>query len=65
MFGTVIASSTDSSGTGDDGVRELYEQYRAAESDAKRREIALEMGNLTDAATRKSMTHSNMNKTEQ
>lgn len=46
MFGTVMASSTDSSGTGDDEVRELYERYRAAESDAKRREIALEMGKL-------------------
>ena len=30
----------------DDEVRQLYERYRAAESDAERREIALEMGKL-------------------
>ena len=40
-----MASSTDSS-TADDEVRQLYERYQAAESDAERREIALEMGEL-------------------
>ena len=29
-----------------DEVRQLYERYQAAESDAERREIALEMGEL-------------------
>lgn len=29
-----------------DEVRQLYERYQAAESDAERREIALEMGKL-------------------
>jgi len=41
-----MASSTDSSSTVDEEVRQLYERYRAAESDAERREIALEMGTL-------------------
>jgi len=41
-----MASSTDSSAAGDDQVRQLYERYQAAESDAERREIALEMGKL-------------------
>ena len=41
-----MASSTDSSGGIDDEVRQLYERYQAAESDAERREIALEMGTL-------------------
>lgn len=40
-----MASSTDSS-TADDEARQLYERYQAAESDAERREIALEMGKL-------------------
>jgi hypothetical protein len=31
---------------GDDEVRQLYERYQAAESDAERRKIALEMGSL-------------------
>jgi len=30
----------------DDEVRQLYERYQAAESDAERREIVLEMGRL-------------------
>jgi hypothetical protein len=30
----------------DEEVRQLYERYQAAESDAKRREIALEIGKL-------------------
>lgn len=30
----------------DDEVRQLYERYQAAESDAERRKIALEMGAL-------------------
>jgi hypothetical protein len=30
----------------DEEVRQLYERYQAAESDAERREIALEMGKL-------------------
>jgi hypothetical protein len=41
-----MASSTDSSTPADDQVRELYERYQAAEDDAERREIALEMGEL-------------------
>jgi hypothetical protein len=41
-----MASSTDSSTAVDDEVRRLYERYQAAESDAERREIALEMGEL-------------------
>ena len=41
-----MASSTDSSTADDDEVRQLYERYQAAESDAERREIALEMGEL-------------------
>ena len=46
MFGRTMASSTDSSTTADDEVRQLYERYQAAESDAERREIALQMGKL-------------------
>ena len=41
-----MASSTDSSTAVDDEVRQLYERYQAAESDAERREVALEMGEL-------------------
>jgi len=41
-----MASSTDSSATVDKEVRRLYERYQAAESDAERHEIALEMGTL-------------------
>jgi len=41
-----MASSTDSSTSVDTEVRQLYERYQAAESDAERREIALEMGEL-------------------
>ena len=46
MFNRTMASSTDSSTAVDDEVRQLYERYQAAESDAKRREIALKMGKL-------------------
>jgi hypothetical protein len=45
-FNSGIASSTDSSTAVDDEVRQLYEWYQAAESDAERREIALEIGEL-------------------
>ncbi len=45
-FDTEMASSTDSSATVDEEVRQLYERYQAAESDAERHEIALEMGKL-------------------
>ena len=41
-----MASSTDSSTAVDDEVRRLYERYQAAESDAERRDIALDMGEL-------------------
>lgn len=41
-----MASSSDSSTPVDDEVRRLYERYQSAESDAERREIALEMGAL-------------------
>ncbi|SHH65438.1 hypothetical protein [Halobaculum gomorrense] len=41
-----MASSTDSSTTSDEEVRQLYERYQAAETEAERREIALEMGEL-------------------
>ena len=57
-FDTEMASSTDSSATVDEEVRRLYERYQAAESDAERHQIALEMGNLTDAATRRSTPRS-------
>lgn len=46
MFDRKMASSTDSSTADDDEVRQLYERFRAAESDAERLEIALEMGKL-------------------
>ena len=46
MFDTEMASSTDSSATVDEEVRRLYERYQAAESDAERHQIALEMGKL-------------------
>ena len=46
MVNREMASSTDSSTAGDDELRQLYERYQAAESDAERREIALEMGKL-------------------
>ena len=39
-----MASSTDSSTAIDDEVRQLYERYQAAESDAERRDIALKLG---------------------
>ena len=45
-FDTEMASSTDSSATVDEEVRRLYERYQAAESDAERHQIALEMGEL-------------------
>ncbi|ELY35378.1 hypothetical protein [Natronorubrum tibetense] len=41
-----MTSYNDSSATVDKEVRRLYERYQAAESDAKRHEIALEMGKL-------------------
>jgi hypothetical protein len=41
-----MASSTDTSRSADDEVRELYERYHAAESDEERRKIALEMARL-------------------
>ncbi|WP_169331192.1 hypothetical protein [Natrinema versiforme] len=41
-----MTSTTTSSGSGDDEVRQLYEQYQVVESDAERHEIALEMGKL-------------------
>lgn len=41
-----MASDTDSAQPVDDEARELYERYRAAESDAERHEIALKMGAL-------------------
>ena len=40
-----MASSTEPSAA-DETVRTLYERYQEAESDAERREIALEMGKL-------------------
>ncbi|SFK79672.1 hypothetical protein SAMN04487950_1134 [Halogranum rubrum] len=41
-----MASSTDSSRSADDEVRELYERYHAAETDEERREVALKMARL-------------------
>lgn len=41
----MMASGTESAPV-DDEVRRLYEAFQAAESDAERREIALEMGEL-------------------
>ncbi|GAA0275817.1 hypothetical protein [Halobacterium noricense] len=41
-----MASSTESSTAVDDEVRQLYERYQAAETEAERHEIALEMGEL-------------------
>ena len=46
MVNSTMASSTDSSTAVDDEVRHLYERYQAAETDAERHEIALEMGKL-------------------
>jgi hypothetical protein len=46
VLNRTMASSTDSSPAVDDEIRQLYERYRAAKSDAERREIALEMGEL-------------------
>ena len=46
MLTRTMASSTDSSTAVDDEGCQLYERYQAAESDAERREIALEMGKL-------------------
>ena len=43
---TQMASSSDSTTSVDDEVRRLYERYQSAETDAERREIALEMGEL-------------------
>jgi len=43
---TQVTSDNDSSATVDKEVRRLYEAYQAAESDAERHEIALEMGKL-------------------
>lgn len=43
---TVMASSTDSSAAVHEEARRLYERYQAADSDAERHEIALEMGKL-------------------
>ena len=43
---TRMASSSDSTTSVDDEVRRLYERYQSAETDAERREIALEMGEL-------------------
>ena len=40
-----MASGPDSTAV-DDEVRQLYDRYLAAESDAERRAIALEMGEL-------------------
>lgn len=45
-FSTEMASSTDSSTPVDEEVRRLFERYQAAESDAERREIILDMGKL-------------------
>jgi len=41
-----MASSSDSPTSVDDEVRRLYERYQSAETDAERRAIALEMGEL-------------------
>lgn len=41
-----MASDADPSSAVDEAVRQLYERYRAAESDEERREIALKMGKL-------------------
>ncbi|PHQ47181.1 hypothetical protein DJ68_03230 [Halorubrum sp. C3] len=43
---TRMASSSDSTTPVDDEVRRLYERYQSAETDAERREIALEIGEL-------------------
>jgi hypothetical protein len=43
---TEMASNSDSQTATDDEVRQLFERYQAAESDAERHEIALEMGKL-------------------
>ena len=43
---TRMASSSDSTTSVDDEVRGLYERYQSAETDAERRAIALEMGEL-------------------
>jgi hypothetical protein len=41
-----MTSNTTPAGSRDNEVRKLYERYLAAESDAERRDIALEMGEL-------------------
>jgi hypothetical protein len=46
MLTRIMAFRTDSSAGVDDEVRQLYQRYQAAESDAERRDIALEMGKL-------------------
>jgi hypothetical protein len=46
ISGRITASSTDSSTAVDKGVWQLYERYQAAERDAERREITLEMWKL-------------------
>ena len=43
---TEDVAGTESSTPIDEEVRRLYERYQSAESDAERREIALEMGKL-------------------
>ncbi|ELY63591.1 hypothetical protein C489_18426 [Natrinema versiforme JCM 10478] len=52
MISNTLAESVDNE------VRQLYEWYQAAESDAERRNIFLEMEELTDAATQRSTRHS-------
>ena len=47
-FNRTMASSTDSSTAVDDEVRQLYERYQAAESDAERRTTPLKMGTLDE-----------------
>ena len=46
IFDTEMVSSTDPSAPVDEEVRRVYERYQVAESDAERREIILEMGEL-------------------
>ena len=46
IYNRTMASGTDATTAVDDEVRQLYERYQAAESDAERHDIALEMGEL-------------------
>jgi len=46
MSTRAMVSSTDSSTAVDDEIRQLYDRYQSAESDAERHKIALEMGKL-------------------